>query len=171
MSTDPHEQCRWFNAKGLNVAYLNVNRLMCKLDLIKLCIDQQSIDIFGIGETFLDFNIDDSTLQVHHYFLERGDRIGKVGGGLVCFIKNNLNYKRRYDLEDENIETVWIELVFRSSANILICMLYRPPNAPINWLEYFHSALDKAYNENKEMLALGDINIDFLNHIEHTEKA
>ena len=50
-------------------------------------------------------------------------------------------------------------------------MLYRPPNAPLNWLEYFHSALDKAYNENKEMLALGDINIDFLNHIEHTEKA
>ena len=119
----------------------------------------------------LDFNIDDSTLQVHHYFLERRDRIGKVGGGLVCFIKNNLNYKRRYDLEDENIETVWIELVFKSSANILICMLYRSPNAPINWLEYFHSALDKAYNENKEMLALGDINIDFLNHIEHTEKA
>ena len=74
------------------------------------------------------------------------------------------------DFEDDNIETVWIELVFRSSANILICMLYRPLNAPINWLEYFHSALDKAYNENKEMLALGDINIDFLNHIEHTEK-
>ena len=81
MSTDPQEQCRRFNAKGLNVAFLNVNRLMCKLDLIKLCIDQQSINIFGIGETFLDFNIDDNTLQVglHQYFLERRDRIGKVG--------------------------------------------------------------------------------------------
>ena len=133
MSTDPQKQYRWFNAKGLNVAYPNVNRIMCKLDLIKFCIDQQSIDIFGIGETCLDFNIDDSTSQVHHYFLERRDRLGKVGGGLVCFNKNNLNYKRRCDLEDDNIETVWRELVFRSSANILICMLYRPPNAPIYW--------------------------------------
>ena len=85
----------------------------------------------------------------------------------MCFIKNNLNYKRRSDLEDDNIQTIWIELLFKSSANILICMLYRPPNAPIDWLEYFHSALDKAYNENKEMLALGDINIDLLNHIEN----
>ena len=47
-------------------------------------------------------------------------------------------------------------------------MLYRPPNAPIDWLYCFYSVLDKAYNENKEMLASEDINIDLLNHIENT---
>ena len=138
---------------------------MCKLDLIKFCIKQQKIYIFGIGKTFLDFHIDDNILYVHNYFSERRDRIGKLGGGLACFIKNNLNYKRLYDHEDDSIENIWIELLFKSSANILICMLVRPPNAPIDWLDYFHSALEEGYNENEEMLAVGAINIDLLNHI------
>ena len=67
----------WFDLNGLNVAYLNVNRVMCKLDLFKLCIEQQKIYIFGMGEAFLDFHIDDNTLYVHNYFLERRGGIGK----------------------------------------------------------------------------------------------
>ena len=60
-----------------------------------------------MGES-LAFHIDANTLYVHNYFLERRDRMGKIGGDLVCFIKNKLNYKRRYDLEDDNIETISI---------------------------------------------------------------
>ena len=57
-----------------------------------------------MSEFFQDFHIDDNALYVHNYFLGRRDKIGKIGGGLVCFIKNNFNYKRRYDLEDENLK-------------------------------------------------------------------
>ena len=40
-------------------------------------------------------------------------------------IKNDLIYTRRYDLEDENTSTIWLELKVPEGKNILISFIYR----------------------------------------------
>ena len=150
----------WFKEKGLKSACLNINRLMGKLDQVKLCLNEQKPDIFGLCETFLTDKVDEKMIQHDGYVLERRDRVDKSGGGILCFVKDELGYKRRLDLEDETIEIVWLEVVYACSRNILIGFVYRPPNSTISWFNAFSANLEKAYLEAKEIILMGDMNVD-----------
>ena len=48
--------------------------------------------------------------------MERKDR--KVGphGGVLCYIRDDLKYDRRYDLEIKGIECIWIEFFIPKSC-------------------------------------------------------
>ena len=93
---------RWFSESGLKVASLNVNRLIGKLDQIKMCIDKHTPDVFGLCETFLNSNVDNRMVQHENYITERKDRLsGKSGGGILCYVRENIQYKRRLDLETD----------------------------------------------------------------------
>ena len=55
--------------------------------------------------------------MIDGYTLERRDRPnGRGGGGVGCYVKSNVTYIRRHDLEEECLELVWIEL---ASQNLL----------------------------------------------------
>ena len=70
---------RWFSESGLKVASLNVNRLIGKLDQIKMCIDKHTPDVFGLCETFLNSNVDNQMVQHENYITERKDyRVNRV---------------------------------------------------------------------------------------------
>ena len=84
--------------KGLHFINLNVCHIMPKLDELVLYLQEQLYtDIFSLCETFLDENINDCSINIKGYCLERKDRVGKAGGGLVTYISNDLKYKRRTD--------------------------------------------------------------------------
>ena len=46
----------------------------------------------------------------------------------MLYVKEGLHYKRRDDLEIQNIESIWIE-VANSHKRILVGLFYRPPNS------------------------------------------
>lgn len=158
-----HSPSPWFQGKGLKTSFLNINRVMGKLDQVKLCLDEQLPDIFGLCETFLGNQVADKMLYHNGYTLERRDRSGKLGGGLLCYIRDDLAYKRRTDLEDPNLEIIWLEVVYSSSKNILTGFFYRPPNSNAHWMDIFSKHLEIVYQGGKEIVLLGDMNIDLLN--------
>lgn len=89
--------------------------------------------------------------------------MGKSGGGILVYVNNSLQAKRREDLEADDLEILWLEVCpYKSSRPLFIGGVYRPP--------YFRVAVDKRLGKNsenvhllnKETILLGDINIDFL---------
>ena len=74
---------------------------------------------------------------------ERKDRKGKSGGGILVYVSQLLNYKRRPDLEGE-IETIWLEISLPNSKPILYCSTYRPPSAPVSWVDLFTKQIEHA---------------------------
>ena len=152
----------WFTEKGLKCACLNINHLICRLDQINLCMQEQKPDIFGICESFLNAKMKDEMLQQQGYVFERKDRVDKGGGGIVCYILEGIKYKRRCDLEEENIENIWLEIIYECSRNILVGIVYRPPGTKIEWHDTFSEHLEKLYHEDKELIIMGDVNIDLL---------
>ena len=48
----------------------------------------------------------------------------------AILIKNNIVYTRRYDLEDTNTSTIWLELKVPNSKNMLIASIYRQWSLP-----------------------------------------
>ena len=56
--------------------------------------------------------VDNQMVQHKNYVTERKDRLsGKSGGGILCYVRENIQYKKRLDLE-----------------NLLVCFFYRPPD-------------------------------------------
>ena len=81
------------------------------------------------AKTFLNKNIDDKTINIDGYKIERKDRDlitslpTDIGGGILMYIV------QRHDLETEDIESVWIEVKIKQSNSFLVCSVYRPPSA------------------------------------------
>ena len=82
------------------------------------------------------------------------------------YIKQDVTYHRRYDLEHEDIECIWIEVLFPKSKGIMIGNIYRPPDTSKYSDSDFNDKLDEVLNavsdEKKEILLLGDLNCNFL---------
>ena len=148
--------------KGLRIGSLNVCHFLPKKDEIQLALHSNgSVYVLGLCETFLNSDINNSELAIEGFNFERKDRQKQSGGGLLIFIKNEINYKRRLDLESTDIETVWLEFKFPFKSSILTCFTYRPPSSDTAWIDLFEHQIQKSSAENLEYIILGDFNINF----------
>ena len=113
--------------RGLKILHQNVNGLLSKINAIRLLLDSQNknILIFGITESKLDLSISDTEIRIDGYTGVRYDRRNGAGGGVYVYIRDDLNFQRRTDLESQFIEAVWIEIFIKNSQSILICIAYR----------------------------------------------
>ena len=60
------------------------------------------------------------------YILERSDRDRK-GGGLACYVRNDLSYNVRDTLSDK-IENIFVDIIHPKINPILVVVVYRPPD-------------------------------------------
>ena len=154
----------WFSNKGLNIAHLNVHYLFPKLDEVKVLFNQQpNLDILCLCETFLNDKFCDEEIAVQDYVIVRKDR-ASLGGGLAIYMKENIPYILRKDLESEGFETLWVEIKLQKQKPLLLGYVYRPPSSLVNWIDGFECILDKVFLEDKEVILLGDFNFDLLNN-------
>jgi exonuclease III len=126
----------------------------------------RSIDIFAITETHLQHDIKDGELNLDDYIFVRKDRETGIGGGVGCFIREDVKWQRRTDLERAGLEALWLEIFVKNSKSFLVCILYRPPNSSKHLHKDFESIfqdmLSTAVCEDKETILLGDLNADYL---------
>ena len=94
----------------------------------------------------------------------RRDRELNTGGGLIVYIKEGIQTCRRTDLENENLECIWLEIKPKKSKAVLDGNIYRPPNSTIQWNESFEACIENVLGEDKEIYLMGDINRDLLNN-------
>ena len=86
----------------------------------------------------------------------------KLAMGLLYY-RNSLNCKRETELEISNIETLWSEIAVPNSEPLLLCTVYRPPNANTNWIDSFEQELSIAQTNGLEVIFIVDFIIDFFN--------
>ena len=145
------------------------------MDKVKLLISdsRQKISIFCITESHTNTSIKDSELEIPGYKLERRDRRNGPLGGVLCYIRDDLCYQRRPDLEIVEIESIWIEFLFPKSKPFLVSTVYKPPDGSDyldeNFLSNLDSMLSTAISENKETIITGDLNCDYLEPSDHLD--
>ena len=116
-----------------------------------------NISVLGITETKLDDTINNEEIKIDGYNLLRSDR-NRNGGGVACYIKNNIAYNRKPSLS-ENIENVTLDILLPKSKPITVGIIYRPPSQN-DFVEHFHKALTKLPFQSNEIFLLGDFNIN-----------
>ena len=150
--------------RGLKIAHLNVRSIRNKIDQIQFELLQgQFFDILTISESWLNDTIDDAEVQIPGFSCVRKDREeSEKGGGNIVYIRDGLPFRIRHDLNNNDNECLWFEIVRRKCKPILICSVYKAPEAN---LESFISSLEDSLLKldycNSDLVLLGDFNVDF----------
>ena len=134
-----------------------------------------SFDILGITELY-SMSEGDCSLNGYHpiEFKTRKDT-SDSRGGVAMYIRDTYKYKLRQDLSifiPNVFESIFIELRL-SSKTIIIGTIYRPNTPPKADIDIFMHTMQQLQNilntENKEVIIMGDINIDLLKFSTHTK--
>ena len=150
--------------ENLKVATWNVCLgLKNKKDYVARMIRENDIDVCGIQECEIDKDFPPSVLAFKDYNIEIEENIEKAR---VCmYIKQNINYKRRKDLEGENLHLVVIDI--ESSKNYRIVNIYRSfqNNNELTQRERFCEQIIKIKtavesSNNTSVIIMGDFNLD-----------
>ena len=145
---------------SLNIAHTNINGIRNKLDHVSA--ELSDYEIICVSETKLNPNFPTSKITINGYRTPiRKDRITDNGGGLAIYTKHNIYTVRRQDLENNNIENIWIE-VHTSNNKLLLGLFYRPPDSSAEFWNHFEDSVESAADLNLNMLIVGDFNNDLL---------
>ncbi|CAB4023767.1 Hypothetical predicted protein, partial [Paramuricea clavata] len=99
--------------RGLKIAHLNVNRLICKFDEIKKLIEKHSFDFLALSETWLTSSISDDELNISGYTFARKDRSDPAksqGGGVLVYVKSGIPYSIISSQPNSTDEQIWIDV-------------------------------------------------------------
>ena len=77
------------------------------------------------------------------------------------YISETINYIRRYDLEHDDIEAIWIQINLTNSKPFVLGFVYRPPQSNNDWIHLFNTRLKLIEDHKLETHFLGDFNINF----------
>ena len=155
-------------ARGLKIAQQNIRGLHCNFDSFQeFLTSHNELDVIGLTETHIRDKDINEHLKVEGYsFVGRNRTVG-TGGGVGIFIKNNINFKHRTDLQHGSVECVYIEIFVKKSNSIILGCFYRPPEGSKylsnDFNDRFNENINNALNENKEMIIIGDFNVDYQN--------
>ena len=149
--------------RGLKFGQWNVHSLPDKYDQLKVHFKDpgKEFDVLGISETWLNENHEDQHVKLRGYNMLRQDRRAGARGGVCMYIVDKIPFVPRSDLQNNNVEGVWAELTLPHSPHILVATIYRPSDSKVEWYQYFEDMYETAYLESKEIVIMGDINIDF----------
>ena len=86
------------------------------------------------------------------------------GGGILVYVRDYINAKRRGDLKTNDISCFWLQISPDKGKSFLVGNIYRPPDSKIEYNDRFEEFIDAVLNEDKEFILLGDINKNLLNN-------
>ena len=74
-------------------------------------------------------------------------------------------YKRRYDLELNRLENIWVEIKLSNSRNVLYGVFYRPPNADSVYNSLIENSVSLAVDTGiSDIIIMGDFNWNSLHN-------
>ena len=97
--------CRW-NVQHLTNSKLEEIRVLLTSSTNK----EEKPDLPILTETFCSVKVPDSFYSTSGYQMYRKDRTGKFGGGILAYVNDSLQVNRREDLEEIDLECLWLEI-------------------------------------------------------------
>ena len=82
--------------------------------------------VIGKPETKLGNKVYDSEVAVDGCNIVWNDR-NRNGGGVACYIRNNICFNRK-NCTSDNIENIFIDLLFPKTKAISVGIIYKPPS-------------------------------------------
>ena len=144
------------NARSLNAE---------KVDELQVIVDDYDIDVACITETWFREYMDDTSLALEGFCLERKDRDHRRGGGVARYIRNDIEYNRLRELEDDMLEVLWIKVMPRRlprkfSCILVGCLYYTQQTDFLQMREHVITGIDTVTRKHPDcgVVLIGDFN-------------
>ena len=150
--------------------HLNISSLSYFIDELKQLLSQMKHrpNVIAISETRIRKNKEiSSKIDIPGYKYEFTETESEKGGTLL-YISEELKYKNRKDLnmyQAKTLESSFIEIENKNKKNIIVGCIYKHPTMEITEFisDFMEPCLKKLSFEKKELVLLGDYNINLLN--------
>ena len=144
--------------KGINMGHLNIQGIcgeklvkFSKLQSLLTASENDNVHVFGLSETQLKAHKPTNVFKIKGFQTPfRKDNCSNGGGGLIVYVRNSINARRREDLETHDIPCLWLEISPTNGRSFLVGNLYRPPNATVEFCDRFEDFIDVITEEDKE---------------------
>lgn len=141
--------------------HLNVRSLLNKIDEIRLLFKSNKAHIISFSETWLDCSISDSEIEIQNYTIIRKDR-NRKGGGVCGYIRSDICFNVRTDLDNAHIEAVWLDILLPKTKPLLVGILYRPPTQSVFYDRLEETCSSAIDHGKRETILIGDWNTNML---------
>ena len=166
--------------RGLKILHWNKEPsfLQTKHQEVETIIAGHKPHILGLSEANLWKDHDITAVQFTDYQLHTCSTVSNPAlnvSRVVVYTHNSVIVKRRHDLENDNISSIWLEVGLPHKRKILMCHAYREwkhlnqndtssstTNAQLERWLVFLDQWERALLEDKEVIVAMDANIDFL---------
>ena len=159
-SVEKHLSLLHLNTRSLNHNFDKVTNLLSTLKL--------GFSIIGISETWLKDSTHLCDIPGYNYIHEH--RKGRTGGGVGLYLDKELEFKCRPDLciSNDSAESLFVEIIRKNEKNIIVGVIYRPPEQNVNdFCVELEQLLSDISKNNKFCALLGDWNLDLMKHGRH----
>ena len=153
-------------SNDLSLLHCNIRSLYKNIDKLEEIITPcwKPPDIIALSETRIKDTSIEAALPGYNFINENPQpQAGDVG----AYIKNNLKYRQRHDLQFKlcGCEKLWLELLgTKKRQKIIVGIMYRNPQYNIDeFSQSFSETITKIANNSCEYYVLGDVNINLLN--------
>ena len=155
----------WPLKDGLRIGHLNINHLINKMSDASHIVHNskpygRGFHIFCFSESRLNNHMDDKDIAIEGFHVIRKDPQIQRETGLVVYVHETMSVTRLTEFERYGVECIWLEVKLQKTSPFLVGFLYRNPSEPANWTDKFVSMMDVVWLESKEIILMGDFNID-----------
>ena len=154
------------NIFDLRVCHVNIRSIRSTSKLLSIKSElAEDYDVIALSETWLCNNVKSENLRIPGFqmpFRRDRDEGHSPYGGIMAYVSNNVACKRRNDLENNDLEIMWLEL--RSdNKKLFMCIAYRSEaNTDFTFWEKLQINIDNIRTRyNPKILICGDLNADF----------
>ena len=149
-----------------NIRGLHPRSNQNKVPLLQEIATTDKVPLIALTETHLHKDILDAEVRMNNYEIIRTDRSGRSHGGVAIYIENSLAISTEMLLSFSN-GTCEILSVFIKAIDLMLAVVYRPPNATQcqfeDILKKLSSILENLPKSNTEFLLCGDFNFPHIN--------
>ena len=162
--------------KGIVNIHLNIRSLKYKVHEVKNIIKEHSPTIIGLSECeLLKDNVEEKSLKIPGYdILFPSSWFASGHARIVVYVKKNFQYNQITELQDSQIQSIWIQGGYRNSKSIMFGHVYREHlsgRSSADQEAYMSRVLDQweaatlygNSSQPNETHISGDINIDVYN--------
>ena len=159
-----------------SILHLNIRSIKRNFENFKLFLNSINFtfSVICLLETWWDdlATIEKSLFELPNYNSTHQAMGDRKGGGVSIYINKSLDFTVKPDLSINNndIESLTIEILSDKNKNTLINALYRPPNGQIESFEKFlNNIFSKIKKSNKLFHIAGDFNLNLLDNDTNTK--
>ena len=162
--------------KGIKMLHQNIRGLFDKIPDLQIIFYEFNLHVLTLSETHINsnnYNDEDSLYDIPGYDFIKKKRIKGPDGRVGIFISNTLKWQRRYNLERDELESMWIEIFPHNAKSFLLFIIYQPPDGSKYLFKNFNTLLNDTLNvissKHKECIIMGDTIINYLDKNNHND--